>query len=118
MLLHLFAILSVVISAIGGWLQAFLLLFILMHLWRSIRQWQRQPVYRVQYLYGSWCLLVDGSPVTEPTYKLKRWHFWSVYLLIVEVEDAQGKRCRLPLMMDCCQADEFRWLRVVIKYYL
>jgi hypothetical protein len=117
-LLHFLAILSVGISAIWGWLQASLLLLILTHLYLSIRQWQRQPIYRVQYLYGRWCLLNDESPNVEPVYRLLGWHFWSVYLLIVDVEDAQGKRCRLPLMKDCCQADEFRWLRVVIKYYL
>lgn len=116
--LHLCALFAILMSAINGWAKGVLFLFVLFSLLFVIRQWRQQGVLRVQFLHHRWCLLLDGSESSEPHYKIVTWHFWSVWLLIVEVEDAQGKCCRLPLIFDCCSPDEFRWLRVVIKYYL
>lgn len=82
---------------------------------------------RVQYQNEHWCLFskvssdVDNNEkplLYKPRYTIVRWYFWSVWLLILVVEDCQGRQRYLPFLSDCCQPDEFRWFRVIVKYYL
>jgi hypothetical protein len=114
--LHLFALLAVTISAIFWWLKLLLALAVLLSACLFAHQWRQQDILRVQYWHQRWCLLVDGH--SEPKYILVTWSFWTRWLIIVEVDDAKGRRHRLPLFLDCCTTDEFRWLRVIVKYYL
>jgi hypothetical protein len=46
------------------------------------------------------------------------WSYGSTFLIVVRVEDQHERQRYLPIVNDCCQQDEFRWLRVVIKYLL
>ena len=115
-LVHVCVLLAIVISAIPWWLQSLLLPLIVLSYWYFIRQWQQYDVLRLQYLHKRWCLYADNT--SQPKYHIVNWSFWARWLLVIEVRDEQGKRHHLPLFCDCCTADEFRWLRVIIKYYL
>lgn len=121
--LHLFAIFSACVSAIPWWVQGVLLLVVLLSLGLFVREWKNQPVLRVQYQHERWCLFSNISASMKgdeqaPMYKILHWHFWSVWLLILVVEDRKGRQRYIPFLSDCCQPDEFRWFRVIVKYYL
>jgi hypothetical protein len=116
--------LGVSFAGMALWAKALLVLMLLASLWYFFRQWQRQAVFRVQYLQGYWRLIPAPEPLEahhhhhkqRPQYKIISWHFFSVYLMILSLEDERGKRRRLTLVCDSCSADEFRWLRVVVKF--
>ncbi|MFT5117665.1 MAG: hypothetical protein ACI9NY_001196 [Kiritimatiellia bacterium] len=110
--------LGVLFAGLALWTKALLVLALLASLRYFFRQWQRQAVFRVQYIQGYWRLIVESEQLEEQNfqYKIVSWHFFSVYLMILSLECEQGKRRRLTIVCDSCSADEFRWLRVVVKF--
>ncbi len=118
---HLMAVMAVLSSAALLFLKASSVLFVLFSACLCIRQWRAQAIFRVQYLQGDWYLLTDVSLTQcgeRQAYKILTWSFWSVWLIVLVLEGGQGKRTYLPLMFDCCQPEEFRWFRVLVKYLL
>jgi hypothetical protein len=116
--------LGIFFAEIALWTKALLVLTLLVSLWYFFRQWQRQPVFRVQYLHGYWRLITESEQL-EPQplqykqclqYKMINWHFFSTYLMILSLEDERGRQRRLAIVCDSCSVDEFRWLRVVVRF--
>jgi hypothetical protein len=52
------------------------------------------------------------------TYQIVSWSYCSQFLLIIRIETERNRLFYLPVMFDSCQPDEFRWLKVVVKYLL
>jgi hypothetical protein len=103
---------------IALWTRALLVLTLLVSLWYFFRQWQRQPVFRVQYFHGYWRLIAESEQL-EPQclqYKMINWYFFSAYLMILSLEDERGRQRRLAIVFDSCSVDEFRGLRVVVRF--
>lgn len=115
--LHGLAIIATFASAISLLWQVLLCLFIVVSLTLVLRQWRSRPVYRVQCLHDAWYLLDDNKGEGQ-AYRINRWHFLSVWLMVLDVESEHGKRVRLPFFCDSCRSSEFRWLRVIVRYYL
>jgi hypothetical protein len=52
------------------------------------------------------------------TYQIVSWSYCSQFLLIIRIETERNRLFYLPIMFDSCPPNEFRWLKVVIKYLL
>jgi hypothetical protein len=122
-LFHIVALTAVCLSAMYLWIKACLVIWVLMSAALFFRQWRRQMVLRVQYVHGYWCLIPEVSSLSPyhpqelaHPYKIITWHYWSVWMLVLLLENHQGQPSRLVVVFDSCTADEFRWLRVVVKY--
>jgi hypothetical protein len=59
------------------------------------------------------CLWVAGN-----TYQVISWSYCSQYLLVIRIETERNRLFYFPVMFDSCHPDEFRWLKVVVKYLL
>jgi len=99
-------------------------------------QYATQPLLRLHRRQSGWHVIVEKLPVlvacrsfkksgesvdfwcVGDSYRIVSWTYSSVFIVIVRIENKQGKQCYLPILSDCCQPNEFRWLRVVIKYLL
>ncbi|MFT6101591.1 MAG: hypothetical protein ACJATV_000021 [Granulosicoccus sp.] len=55
---------------------------------------------------------------TGSTYKIVSWSYCSQFLLVIRIETGRNRLVYLPIMFDSCPPDEFRWIKVVIKYLL
>jgi hypothetical protein len=135
-IIHCLALLAVWSTSLTFIWQLMLSLVIVLSLILAFFQYSRYPSFRLHCRQDGWHLLAEKVPFTivcaglkgwfcrvdfwrtESFYRIVSWSYCSTFLVIVRLEDDQGRQRYIPVFSDCCQQDEFRWLRVVIKYLL
>jgi len=126
--LHLLIIMSFLSSHLSlGWAQLPIILLSL-HLGLYWYQWRRLPRYRLQFSAERWHLLkqqrnfdVDALETEEQVrLPIKACYYWSRFLvvLIVDDESINARQQYMPILYDCCSAQEFRFIKVMSKTML
>ena len=139
-IVHFLAICAIWLAGLSLIMQLVLSLLILCSLVYAFCQYAMQPTFRLHYRQESWYLIVEKAPVSTiynrfrsifrtrfygfedwtvgDQYRLVSWSYCSTFLAVVQIEDKESRQRLLPIVSDCCEQGEFRWLRVVIKYLL
>ncbi|MFT6221932.1 MAG: hypothetical protein ACJA0C_001340 [Candidatus Endobugula sp.] len=135
-IIHCLALLAVWSTSLPFIWQLILSLVIVLSLILALFQHSIYPSFRLHCRQDGWYLLAEKIPFSIIYERLRGWFcrvgFWhtggfyrivsgsylSTFLVVVCVEDSQGRQRYIPVFSDCCQQDEFRWLRVVIQYLL
>jgi hypothetical protein len=135
-IIHCLAVLAVWSTSLPFIWQIILSLVIVLSLILAFLQYSLYPSFRLHCRQDGWYLLAEKIPFsiiyerlrgcfcrvgfwrTGGFYRVVSWSYCSTFLVVVRVEDSEGRQCYIPIFSDCCQQGEFRWLRVVIKYLL
>ncbi|ODS23018.1 hypothetical protein AB835_11040 [Candidatus Endobugula sertula] len=112
-MLHTIVLLAILNANLATYAQLLLSLWVLTCLLIHTLFWCWQPIYQVRYLHRGWWLIVKGQ--ADRRYLIVDCYFWSPFLLMLLVENGQGKRKLLPIVFDSCSVDGFRWLRVTTR---
>jgi hypothetical protein len=90
--------------------------------------WRLLPTYRLQYLAERWHLLKKQKSIgidnlaakEEARLSIKACYYWSrcLVVLIVEDEDLKSSPQYIPIVFDCCNKDDFRFIKVMSKSML
>ncbi|MGS2718197.1 protein YgfX [Eionea flava] len=126
LLLHITALFCLVLSSIPVVVVAMGLLLLCISLFNLFYRYISMPLLSLHHIHGDWLLMPEaqqrakyyGNNVwsQEGAFSLVGWSYCSRFLLILSVQSAEGRLRYLPVAFDSCRSDEFRWLKVVIKY--
>jgi hypothetical protein len=126
--LHLLIIMALLSSHLSlEWAQIPIVLLAL-HLGLYWYQWRRLLRYRLQFSAERWHLLkqqrnfdADALAINEQArLTIKACYYWTRFLvvLIVEDESMNPQQQYMPILYDCCSAQEFRFIKVMSKTML
>jgi hypothetical protein len=104
------------------------IVLVCIHLGFYCYQWRLLPNYRLQFLADRWHLLTKQESPDIETLKakeqirlsIKACYYWSRFLVVLIVEDeALKSRIQyIPIVFDCCNEDDFRFIKVMSKSML
>lgn len=134
--LHFLAFIAVLMSELLFSVQGLLIVVIALSVFYEWWQWRETPILRLQYRHDGWDLIVEKTPMSTHfmalpillrrhkfwmegnAYRITHWCYCSTLLIVVRIKNDEGVSRYMPIVCDSCDVDEFRWLRVVVKYLL
>jgi len=112
-LMHIGAIFCVFLAILPGWLQAVFSLFILWHLNQTLCThifWQNRSIPQTFVIHNQQLYLDDENLASIENSYVQ--HFW----ILIRVRLPNGHKEHVLICADSISADEFRRLRIRLKY--
>lgn len=141
LLLHITALLCLLMSSIPMGVVYVSILLLCLSLLHLLYQYWSMPLLSLHYTDGDWQLMPESHQLSHlPSshqgnktwgrdlfsrssfdhnyFNLVGWAYCSRFFIILRVQSAEGRLRYLPVAFDSCRQDEFRWLKVIIKYFI
>lgn len=137
MLLHVGAVCSTLITSLSGPIKAGVILLLLVSAANAYIRYVNTPCLTLRRNQGEWWLMPntareENRGIVQKSLlfsfnsiwgchsprRIMAWSYCSRYLVILCVSDKQNQLHYLPIAFDSCRQEEFRWFRVVVKYFV